>query len=117
MPAVPPAQRLAIAQVTPFAWEATNEVNAYVARVSEELAGRGHQVLVIAPSHSARLVRDTRRALRSQPEQLLEDAGGGEVRVLGVGEVLPAGRLDTGRCRPHDRGGARRATARRGQRA
>jgi glycosyltransferase involved in cell wall biosynthesis len=89
MPQVPPAQRLAIAQVTPFAWEATNEVNAYVARISEELARRGHRVLVIAPSQSAGLVRDTRRILRSRPEQLLEEAAGGEVRVLGVGEVLP----------------------------
>jgi glycosyltransferase involved in cell wall biosynthesis len=89
MPSVPPAQRLAIAQVTPFAWEATNEVNAYVARVSEELARRGHQVLVVAPSHSAALVRETRRILRSRPEQLLEEAADGTVRVLGVGEVLP----------------------------
>ena len=40
MSIVPPAaQRLAIAQVTPFAWEAANEVNEYVARVSDELAG------------------------------------------------------------------------------
>ncbi len=89
MPRVPPAQRLAIAQVTPFAWEATNEVNAYVARISEELAGRRHRVVVIAPSHSAALVRDTRRALRSRPEDLLEEGPAGEVRVLGVGEVLP----------------------------
>ena len=56
---VPAAQRLAIAQVTPFAWEVTNEVNGYVARVSEELAGRGHRVLIIAPSQSADLVRET----------------------------------------------------------
>ena len=32
---VPAPQRLAIAQVTPFAWEVANEVNEYVARVSE----------------------------------------------------------------------------------
>jgi glycosyltransferase involved in cell wall biosynthesis len=88
MCAVPAPQRLAVAQVTPFAWEAANEVNEYVARVSDELASRGHRVVIVAPSESAGLVRDTRRALRSRPEELLDDAEG-EVRVLGVGEVLP----------------------------
>jgi hypothetical protein len=85
---VPPAQSLAIAQVTPFAWEVTNEVNNYVARVSDELARRGHRVLIIAPSQSSALVRDSRRALRSRAEQLLQDADG-QPLVLGVGEVLP----------------------------
>jgi predicted metal-dependent phosphoesterase TrpH/glycosyltransferase involved in cell wall biosynthesis len=91
MCSVPAPQRLAIAQVTPFAWEAANEVNEYVARVSEELAARGHRVLIVAPSESASLVRESRRALRSHPERLLDDADGevGGVRVLGVGEVLP----------------------------
>jgi glycosyltransferase involved in cell wall biosynthesis len=79
---------LAIAQVTPFAWEATNEVNHYVARVSDELARRGHRVLIVAPSHSGELVKETRRGLRSAPESLLERAERGPV-VLGVGEVLP----------------------------
>jgi glycosyltransferase involved in cell wall biosynthesis len=84
-----PQDRLAIAQVTPFAWEASNEVNEYVARVSEELARRGHQVLVVAPSESPALVRDTRRAVRADTEKLLDRAGGGRPVVLGVGEVLP----------------------------
>jgi hypothetical protein len=83
-----PAAPLAIAQVTPFAWEAANDVNEYVARVSEELAGRGHRVLVIAPSESRTLVRDSRRAVRSSPESLLQRAEDGPV-VVGVGEVLP----------------------------
>ena len=85
------AERLAIAQVTPFAWEATNEVNDYVARVADELARRGHRVVVIAPSNSSALVRDSRRAIRAareQPRRLLERAEG-EPLVLGVGEVLP----------------------------
>ena len=80
-----PSRNLAIAQVTPFAWEVDNEVNQYVARVSGQLAARGHRVLVIAPSQSDDLVRETRRALRAQPEELLREG----VRVLGVGEVLP----------------------------
>ena len=79
---------LAIAQVTPFAWEAPNEVNQYVARVSDELAAVGHRVLIITPSESSSLVRDSRRAIRSRPEELLDDADGRPV-VLGVGEVLP----------------------------
>jgi len=84
-------ERLAIAQVTPFAWEATNEVNDYVAHVAAELGRRGHRVVVIAPSDSSALVRESRRAIRAareQPEQLLERADGAPL-VLGVGEVLP----------------------------
>src|SRR5579875_3200728 len=79
---------LAIAQVTPFAWEASNEVNHHVERVSSELARRGHRVLVIAPSESATLVREGRRAIREQGEGLLEQADG-QPLVLGIGEVLP----------------------------
>jgi glycosyltransferase involved in cell wall biosynthesis len=82
------ADPLAIAQVTPFAWEVPHEVNEGVASVSAELAGRDHRVLIIAPSESRSLVRDTRRALRTRPESLLERAESEPV-VLGVGEVLP----------------------------
>ncbi len=81
-------ERLAIAQVTPFAWEAANEVRDYVRHVSEELTRRGHRVLIIAPSTSIELVRDSRRAIRTRPEALLERAAE-EPLVLGVGEVLP----------------------------
>ena len=81
-------ERLAIAQVTPFAWEASNEVNEYVGSVAEQLARRGHRVLIIAPSQSSALVRDSRRAIRAQREALLERADAGPL-VLGVGEVLP----------------------------
>ncbi len=84
-----PKDHLAIAQVTPFAWEASHEVNEYVARVSEELARRGHRVLVVAPSESPALVRDTRRAVRGNPDKLLDRASNGKPVVLGVGEVLP----------------------------
>jgi hypothetical protein len=83
-----PSTHLAIAQVTPFAWEAANEVNEYVAELSGELSRRGHRVLIIAPSESRELVRDSRRALRSDPDALLDRAEGQAV-VLGVGEVLP----------------------------
>jgi glycosyltransferase involved in cell wall biosynthesis len=83
-----PPEHLAIAQVTPFAWEAANEVNDYVAHVSDALSRRGHPVLIVAPSESSSLVRDSRRALRGRPEELLERAAEAPF-VLGVGEVLP----------------------------
>ena len=54
---------------------------------------RGHRVLVLAPSRSPELVRESRRLIRSAreaPEELF--AADGEVRVLGVGEVLPFNR-------------------------
>ncbi|HZU61120.1 MAG TPA: glycosyltransferase, partial [Solirubrobacteraceae bacterium] len=82
------AQRLAIAQVSPFAWESWHEVNESVAALSRELAGRGHRVLIVAPSQSADLVAESRRAIRSDPESLLERAQDGPL-LLGVGEVLP----------------------------
>ena len=46
------ADRLAIVQVTPFAWEVANEVNEYVARVSDELCERGHADKMVL-SHDA----------------------------------------------------------------
>ncbi len=79
---------LAIAQVTPFAWEVANEVNHYVTQVSEELARRGHRVVIIAPSESSALVRESRRAIRNLKDELLARADG-QPLVLGVGEVLP----------------------------
>jgi glycosyltransferase involved in cell wall biosynthesis len=74
--------------VTPFAWETPTDVGHNVRRVSEELARRGHRVLVITPSGSPQLVRASRRALRGDPSAMLERADG-EPLVLGVGEVLP----------------------------
>ncbi len=82
-----PGERLAIAQVTPFAWEAAHEVNDYVARASAQLSRRGHQVLIVAPSQSGTLVRDSRRAIKNGADKLLDRADG-EPLVLGVGEVL-----------------------------
>jgi glycosyltransferase involved in cell wall biosynthesis len=82
--------RFAIAQVSPHAWEDEHEVNAFVAELSAALAGRGHRMLVLAPSRSPQLVRDSRRLIRSardNPERLFEPGGG--VRVLGVGELMP----------------------------
>ncbi len=86
------ASPFSIAHVTPYPWEAEeNEVNAYVKRVSSELSQRGHRVLVLAPSRSQERVRASRkelRALRAQPESLLEGTDQGTPRVIAVGEVL-----------------------------
>jgi glycosyltransferase involved in cell wall biosynthesis len=85
----PVPERFSIAQVTPYAWEARHEVNQFVARAAEELQRRGHRVLIVAPSESQALVRDSRRALRAareHPHGLLD--GNDEPVLLGAGEVL-----------------------------
>src|SRR4051794_19956324 len=91
---MPPVhERFAIAQVTPYAWEDEHEVNAFAGELANELAARGHRVLVLAPTRSVEFARESRRLIRAArevPEQLF-DAGGG-VTVLGVGEALPLGR-------------------------
>jgi len=86
-----PEERLAIAQVSPFAWETKTDVGEYVRLLSRELHRRGHRVVIIAPSNSAELVRQSRKVLRDDragAESLLERADS-EPLVLGVGEVLP----------------------------
>src|SRR3954454_286005 len=83
------AERFAIAQVAPHPIEDANEVGTFAAEVSRELADRGHRVLLLAPSRSPELVRESRkliRAAREAPEELFDPDGG--VRVLGVGELL-----------------------------
>jgi glycosyltransferase involved in cell wall biosynthesis len=82
-------EQLDIAQVTPYPWESRREVNEYVAGVSGELARRGHRVLILAPSSSRTLVRESRRLIRaaaSRPESLFR---GGEPRVIAVGQSVP----------------------------
>ena len=86
----PVPERFSIAQVTPHPWEDEHEVNAFAGELANELAGRGHRVLVLAPTRSPQLVRDSRKLIRSareRPEALFDPEGG--VRVLGVGELLP----------------------------
>lgn len=87
---------LAIVQVSPYPWEDRHEVNSYVRRLSEELTGRDHRVVVAAPSRDEEAVRLTRRAIRNG--DVLGEPG--EVRVLAVGEVLPITGNGLGRRRP-----------------
>ena len=74
-----------IAQVSPHPWEDEHEVGAFVRSLAEELAARGHRMVVLAPSRSPELVRESRRLIRAGEFFAPE----GEVRVLGVGELLP----------------------------
>ena len=80
---------LTIAQVTPYPWESRREVNEYIEQLSDELARRGHRVLVLAPSSSRTLVRESRRLIRSaagNPDALfLAD----RARVIAVGQSVP----------------------------
>ncbi|HEX2087020.1 MAG TPA: glycosyltransferase, partial [Solirubrobacteraceae bacterium] len=76
---------LAIAHVTPYAWEIRNDVNVLVERVARDLQRRGHRVLVVAPSRDQALVRDSRALVRRNGNLF----DGSEPRVLAVGEVLP----------------------------
>jgi predicted metal-dependent phosphoesterase TrpH/glycosyltransferase involved in cell wall biosynthesis len=104
------ASPLSIAHVTPYPWEARHEVNTYVRCAAAELSRRGHRVLILAPSHSAQKVRETRRALRAareRPERVLEGTASGLAPVLAVGEVLDV----AGASRRPSRGARRRTGA------
>ena len=81
----------AIAQVSPHPWEARTELGLYVERVAAELAARGHRVLIIAPSESARRAGASRRALRDAREDPSALLGrDGAPGLFFAGEVLSA---------------------------
>jgi glycosyltransferase involved in cell wall biosynthesis/histidinol phosphatase-like PHP family hydrolase len=88
-----PAERLSIAQVSPYPWEQHHEVNRYVERLSDELCRRGHRVVVIAPSGIRELIREGRdvvaRATRD-PDSIF--AADGCAQFLAIGQSLPARR-------------------------
>ena len=84
-----PPESFSIAQVTPYAWEEHHEVNRFVERVSDELCSRGHRVVVIAPSESRQLVRESRAAIKrcaDDPDSIFADDGC--ARVLAVGQSV-----------------------------
>ncbi|HEX8074987.1 MAG TPA: glycosyltransferase [Thermoleophilaceae bacterium] len=88
-----PAPRFSIAQVTPYGWEQHHEVNRFVERLSDELCGRGHRVVVVAPSDSRELIRESRSRIKrcaGDPDAIFD--GAGCASVLGVGQSLPARR-------------------------
>jgi glycosyltransferase involved in cell wall biosynthesis len=83
---VPDAERFAIAQVSPFAWESGHEVNVQIAETAQRLAARGHGVTIVAPSLRDELVRGSGKRIRAKEAA----AAPGAVEVLAVGEVIPA---------------------------
>ncbi len=104
-------ESFSIAQVTPYGWEEPRETNTYVRRLSQELALLGHGVVVVAPSSSRKLIRESRALIRkaqAAARAAAKAAGGdaasaaaakaarkvllsprGEMRVLAVGQAIP----------------------------
>ena len=85
---------LTIAHVTPYPWGDGHEVNELVERVSDELAGRGHRLLIAAPSNSRTAVREGRRLIRAaadDPAAVLSADGSPQVLCVGQGLPLPRG--------------------------
>jgi len=83
------ADSLSIAQVSPHPWGSRHGINEFVRRTSEELAERGHRVLIVAPSDSRAAIRESRRLIReaaSSPGALLR---GENPRVLAMGQSIP----------------------------
>jgi predicted metal-dependent phosphoesterase TrpH/glycosyltransferase involved in cell wall biosynthesis len=87
---VPASERLTIAQVTPHPWGSRHEVNEFVARVSAELAGRGHRIVVAAPSDSRAALRESRRAIAAAGERPSEVFDGGWAGERAGGDGGPA---------------------------
>ena len=82
---------LNLVHASPHPYGSGTEIDRFVGGAATELAARGHRVLVVAPSDDGGEVRESRSALRAardRPESLFADDG--HVRVLAVGEVLPA---------------------------
>jgi predicted metal-dependent phosphoesterase TrpH len=106
------SEQFSIAHVTPYPWEdEAHEVNIYVRNVADELARRGHRVLILAPSRSQERVRASRKALRAARGRgrtgygaLLAQAEQGAPLVIAVGEVLdvPSGSGRRARALPID---------------
>ena len=84
---------LSIIQFTPFPWDEQGEINNFTERVSDELANRGHSVLIAAPGGGKAGVSETRKAigrLADEPESLFQP--GEAPRIMQMGGVsLPHG--------------------------
>jgi predicted metal-dependent phosphoesterase TrpH/glycosyltransferase involved in cell wall biosynthesis len=91
---VPEPGTLSIAQVTPHPLDSRHEVSEFVTRVSEELAGRGHRVLIAAPSDSRSEIRESRRAIKAaaeRPRTIFSADGRPRRLAIGAKVSLPRG--------------------------
>ena len=98
-----PAERFTIAQVTPHTWEKHREVNRFVERLSDELCARGHRVVVLAPSDSRSLVRESRERIArlvDDPEAIFADEGCASVVAVAQSLPFPPNRRAKGRSLP-----------------
>ncbi len=93
--------RLSIVHVTPHRWGPHNEVNEFAGRIAAELRGRGHRVLIAAPSDSRTAIRSSRAAIRAA---VGGDSGaifdGDDMPVLAVGQGIPLPRGPRPRAAP-----------------
>jgi glycosyltransferase involved in cell wall biosynthesis len=83
------AASLSIAQVSPHPWEKRHEINEFVARTSDELARRGHRVLIVAPSESRKAIRESRRLIREAMSTPGAIWRGENPRVVAIGQSIP----------------------------
>jgi predicted metal-dependent phosphoesterase TrpH/glycosyltransferase involved in cell wall biosynthesis len=86
------SDRFSIAQVTPYGWEQHHEVNRFVERLADELCGRGHRVVVVAPSDNRELIKESRATIKrcaKEPDCVFSEWPGC-AHVLGVGASLAA---------------------------
>jgi glycosyltransferase involved in cell wall biosynthesis len=82
-------ESLAIAQVSPHPWGSRHEIAEFVARTSEQLAERGHRVVVATPSDSRTAIRDSRKAIRAAGEDPESLFAADNPRLLAVGQRIP----------------------------
>lgn len=86
--------KLRIAQVTPYAIEEERETNRYVLGLAKALGARGHEVVIVAPSHSRKLVKESRAKIRAAAkvggiDQLFDRRNSDGPPVLAIGAALP----------------------------
>jgi glycosyltransferase involved in cell wall biosynthesis len=82
-------ESLSIAQVSPHPWGRRHQINEFISRTSEELAQRGHRVMIIAPSDSRQAIRESRRLIREAEDDPRAIWQGDNPRVIAIGQSIP----------------------------
>jgi glycosyltransferase involved in cell wall biosynthesis len=86
--------KLRIAQVTPYAIEDERETNRYVLGLSKALQGRGHEVVIVGPTHSRKLVKESRAKIKEAAKAksldgIFDQRKSDGPDILGIGAALP----------------------------